>query len=65
MKKNAIVSLLFFAISCMGIGQTLQAQIGRRFPSEKKIVKDPKTGVKLTFLTSTPAGDSKIYQINK
>src|SRR4030095_3304003 len=37
-------------------------QIGRRFPSEKKIIKDPVTGTMLTFLTSTPAGDSKIYQ---
>src|SRR4051794_7571195 len=38
------------------------AQIGRRFPSEKKVVKDPVTGTMLTFLTTTPAGDSKIYQ---
>jgi oligogalacturonide lyase len=38
------------------------AQIGTRFPSEKKIVKDPVTGAELTFLTSTPGGDSKIYQ---
>src|SRR5689334_5731685 len=38
------------------------AQIGRRFPSEKKVVKDPVTGTMLTFLTSTPSGDSKIYQ---
>ncbi|MEO5959895.1 MAG: hypothetical protein ABIZ49_14155, partial [Opitutaceae bacterium] len=39
------------------------AQIGRRFPSEKKIVPDPVTGVPLTFLTSTPGkGDAKIYQ---
>lgn len=37
------------------------AQIGRRFPSEKKVVIDPVTGTPLTFLTSTPAGDSKIY----
>jgi oligogalacturonide lyase len=37
-------------------------QIGTRFPSEKKIVKDPVTGILLTFLTSKPAGDSKIYQ---
>jgi oligogalacturonide lyase len=37
------------------------AQLGKRFPSEKKIVPDPVTGVPLTFLTSTPAGDSKIY----
>ncbi|HRH45419.1 MAG TPA: hypothetical protein PKY82_27525 [Pyrinomonadaceae bacterium] len=39
-----------------------EAQIGRRFPSERKVVKDPVTGTLLTFLTSTPTGDSKIYQ---
>ena len=39
-----------------------EAQIGRRFLSERKVVKDPVTGTMLTFLTSTPAGDSKIYQ---
>jgi oligogalacturonide lyase len=38
------------------------AGIGQRFPSEKKIVIDPVTGTPLTFLTSTPVGDSKIYQ---
>ncbi|MEI8089323.1 MAG: hypothetical protein WCG63_06965 [Opitutaceae bacterium] len=38
------------------------AQIGRRFPSEKQVVIDSVTGVPLTFLTSKPAGDSKIYQ---
>lgn len=38
------------------------AQIGHRFPSERKVIKDPVTGQKLIFLTSTPAGDSKIYQ---
>lgn len=38
------------------------AQIGKRFSSERKVLKDPVTGVVLTFLTSTPAGDSKIYQ---
>lgn len=38
------------------------AQIGTRFPSEKKVVKDPVTGTVLTFLTSKAAGDSKIYQ---
>ena len=41
---------------------SLFAQIGTRFPSEKKIVPDPVTGVPLSFLTSMPAGDSKIYQ---
>src|ERR1035438_728325 len=38
------------------------AQIGHRSPSEKKIVVDPVTGTPLTFLTSAPIGDSKIYQ---
>ncbi|MEW7847616.1 hypothetical protein AB2N08_02845 [Massilia aurea] len=37
------------------------AQIGKRFPSERKIVRDPVTGTMLTFLTSKPHGDSKIY----
>ncbi len=38
------------------------AQIGRRFPSEKKIVTDPVTGIQLTFLTSSKSGDYRIYQ---
>lgn len=38
------------------------AQIGRRFPSEKKTIIDEVTGVPLTFLTTQAAGDSKIYQ---
>ena len=51
---GVLLTFVFFA--------TANGQIGRRFPSEKKIVKDPVTGTMLTFLTSTPAGDSKIYQ---
>ncbi|MFD2537433.1 hypothetical protein [Sphingobacterium chuzhouense] len=38
------------------------AQIGERFPSERKVVRDPVTGVDLVFLTSTAAENSKIYQ---
>ena len=37
------------------------AGIGQRFPSERKVVKDPVTGTMLTFLTSRPHGDAKIY----
>lgn len=37
------------------------AQIGTRFPSERKIVIDPVTGVELLFLTSSQSGDKKIY----
>ena len=36
------------------------AQIGSRFPVEKRVVPDPVTGAPLTFLTSA-SGDSKIY----
>ncbi len=36
--------------------------MGQRFPSEKKIVPDPVTRIPLTFLTSQPLGDAKIYQ---
>ncbi len=46
----------------MALTSPAHAQIGKRFPSEKKIVVDPITKVPLTFLTSTPSGDSKIYQ---
>jgi oligogalacturonide lyase len=38
------------------------AGIGQRFASEKKIVSDPVTGTRLSFVTSAPdAYDSKIY----
>ena len=54
---------LFVAIGAvLLLTATCSAAIGVRFPSEKRIVPDPVTGVPLTFLTSTPAGDSKIYQ---
>jgi oligogalacturonide lyase len=53
--RNCIFVLLLFPT-------ILYAQIGRRFSSERKLVKDPVTGTMLTFLTSSPAGDSKIYQ---
>jgi len=58
-------SSLFRSFACLALAAGLcslaHAQMGRRFPSEKKIVVDPVTGVELAFLTSTPAGDSKIY----
>ncbi|MDF2193174.1 hypothetical protein [Paraflavitalea sp. CAU 1676] len=37
------------------------AQLGKRFPAERKEMKDPQTGARLVFLTSKPHGDSKIY----
>jgi oligogalacturonide lyase len=50
------------AAFCILLAHSAYSQIGRRFPSERKVVKDPVTGTMLTFLTSTPTGDSKIYQ---
>ena len=44
------------------LATAVNAQIGKRFPSERKEVVDPVTGTKLLFLTSTQSGDSKIYQ---
>ncbi|GAB2618843.1 hypothetical protein [Belliella aquatica] len=58
MKKTFIFTIILSAL--IGICE-VQSQIGTRFPSERKVVKDPVTGVDLIFLTSTPAGDSKIY----
>ncbi len=59
-------SILFCCVMMnVFISTIVSAQIGRRFPSEKKIVSDPVTGVPLTFLTSTPGGDSKIYQTHR
>ena len=59
MKSTIAIAAMVFTLL---IGGTAEAQIGKRFPSEKKVVKDPVTGTMLTFLTSTPTGDSKIYQ---
>jgi oligogalacturonide lyase len=61
MQQNCIKSFILLCLLCIS-ACNLSAQIGKRFPSEKKIVKDPITGTLLTFLTSTQSGDSKIYQ---
>jgi oligogalacturonide lyase len=57
-KRLFVIILLVSAL----FSGAIQAQIGSRFTSERKVMKDPVTGQKLIFLTSTPAGDSKIYQ---
>src|ERR1700759_3561409 len=61
---TTLISRLMLAVAAMALmpSMALRAQIGKRFPSEKKVIKDPVTGTMLTFLTSTPMGDSKIYQ---
>jgi hypothetical protein len=59
MKSSVSIAAFMGFLLLTGISM---GQIGRRFPSERKLVKDPVTGAMLTFLTSTPTGDSKIYQ---
>lgn len=45
------------------VTETTQAsQVGRRFPSEKRVLVDAGTGLDLTFLTTDPANDAKPYQ---
>ncbi len=56
MRLQTFLSPLFVFVTATGF-----CQIGTRFPSEKKTVTDPVTGLELTFLTSKPLGDSKIY----
>ena len=59
--KNAVFIIFVMLFAAMR-DSAVSAQIGKRFPSEKIVKKDPVTGTILTFLTSTSAGDSKIYQ---
>jgi oligogalacturonide lyase len=61
-KLKTISKYVTFLLTLLLMVTTATGQIGKRFPSEKKVVTDPVTGIQLTFLTSTPAGDSKIYQ---
>ena len=60
--KGEVLSAFQLLCFLCFLSTSLFAQIGHRFPSERKVLKDPVTGQKLIFLTSTPVGDSKIYQ---
>ncbi|MCJ7448073.1 MAG: hypothetical protein MUO72_10285 [Bacteroidales bacterium] len=62
MKTKALILVKIILFTSFIISSDAYTQIGTRFPSEKKVVSDPVTGTQLTFLTSKPAGDSKIYQ---
>lgn len=61
---TTIMKRLFFLVTVIPylmLGLSLKAQIGTRFPSERKVVKDPVTGIDLVFLTNDPTGERKIY----
>ncbi len=63
MHKNIMKSFLFSILLSFTVAHPVSAQMGRQFPSERKVITDPKTGVELIFLTSkSGTGDSKIYQ---
>ena len=55
MKIKKVMLSLFLGTSLMS--SSIDAQIGTRFSSERKVVTDPITGTELIFLTSTPAVD--------
>jgi oligogalacturonide lyase len=61
-KTAACLSILVLSSS-----SALFGQLGRTWPSEKKIVPDPVTGAPLEFLTSTDGAyrQSKIYQTHR
>lgn len=65
LKKITMIKMKFswlgISAACILLSFQAYSQIGTRFPSERKVVKDPVTGTMLTFLTSKPHGDSKIY----
>ena len=59
---NPFCKILFITTLLLAT-MPVSAQIGKRFPSEKKEIIDPVTSARLVFLTSVSGkGDSKIYQ---
>jgi oligogalacturonide lyase len=55
--------IVLFSLLLIVVCPFVPAQIGTRFPSERKVVRDSVTGQTLIFLTSKPGkGDQKIYQ---
>jgi oligogalacturonide lyase len=63
MKTQTPLNLALALCASLLLISPVFAGIGARFPSEKKIVPDPVTGVPLEVLTTAEGvGDSKIYQ---
>ena len=60
MNVRARSAVLFAAVMCVVVPAS--AQVGRQFPSERKVVPDAVTGVPLVVLTDGKASDSKLYQ---
>ena len=62
MRPQLALALVLATILPQVAASSVDAQMGRRFPSEKQFVTDPVTGATLSFLTSAPHDDSKIDQ---
>ena len=60
LKKSTIIILTLSTTLPILMSNAVFAAIGDRFPSERKVITDPITGVKLAFLTSKPIGDSNL-----
>jgi len=67
MYSRAFKTAACFAVLVSFSASAVFGQMGRTWPSEKKIVPDPVTGLPLEFLTSTDGGysQSKIYQTHR
>jgi oligogalacturonide lyase len=61
MTINTLASACF-ATLVLFAGTSAEAQVGRRFPSEKQVIVDKVTKLPITFLTSGKSSDSKPYQ---
>ncbi len=57
----ALLASMFLA-PCAPAEDLFARDAGRRFPPEKRTLKDAKTGATITALTTDPANDQKIYQ---
>lgn len=55
--STALLGFVLFSLTSHAM-----AQVGKRYPSEKRIEPDPVTGVPLTILTDGKSSDNKIYQ---
>ncbi len=60
-KYLVTICIIFLALMLLTVS-AFASDLGRRFPSEKRMFKDKVTGLTVTALTTDPANDSKIYQ---
>lgn len=61
MNFRACSTAASLAVLC-ALAAPASAQVGQRFPSERKVINDAVTGVPLTVLTDGKQSDAKLYQ---